>query len=484
MDILFLTGIQVSAVISFFFLKDKRKIEIISVSVLAVVFLLSLRLALEIAESGKDYAPYHCFLIDPLGAVMMVLISTIGLAASFYSVYYLRDEVKRGIIGFRRVRQYFILLQLFIAAMLFAVMTAYPALMWIAIEMTTLSTAFLVSFYNSPAAIEAAWKYLMINSVGLLIGFFGTLLYFTPEQTHSGNGFVTWELLHAGSNGFDPFIAKIAFIFVLVGYGTKVGLFPMHTWLPDAHGKAPTPVSALLSGVLLNVAFVALLRFRSVTDDTVDPAFTSQLLIAFGTLSVLLASLLIFNQKNYKRMLAYSSIENMGIIVLAAGLGGAALFAGILHLIYHALVKSMLFLSAGNIFLRFKSTKIINVSGGIQVLPVSSVLFLIGFLTITGTPPFGIFLTKLSILSVGISTHPFLTVIVISAFIILFTGLLRHTSAMVFGSPQAGIASGEKEVKGLLLPPLFLCCILLLLSVYLPAPLHHLIDLISMRYSS
>ena len=257
----------------------------------------------------------------------------------------------------------------------------------------------------------------------------------------------------------------------------------MHTWLPDAHGTAPTPVSALLSGVLLNVAFVALIRFRGVTDSVVGSNFTAQLLIVFGTLSIVLASLLIFNQKNYKRMLAYSSIENMGIIVFATGLGGLAFSAAILHLIYHAIVKSMLFLSAGNIFLRFGSTKIMNVTGGIQVLPLSFILYIIGFLTITGTPPFGIFITKISILAIGISERPVETIIVTLALIILFIGLLRHTVAMSFGVAPAKIAKGEKGGIWLLLPPLALCFLLLFLSLFLPEPLHHLIELIKVRYS-
>src|ERR1035437_10116211 len=236
---------------------------------------------------------------------MILIVSFIGFFTIIYSIQYLRKETTKNIIGFTRVKQYFILLNLFLAAMFLAVTAGNPIFAWISIEATTLSTAFLISFYNKPSAMEAAWKYLIINSVGLLLGFFGTLLYFTSVSSWDGNGFVNWQLLTTHAIYLDPVLAKIAFIFVVIGYGTKVGLAPMHTWLPDAHSKAPVPISALLSGVLLNVAFVIILRFKYVTDASIGPAFAQNLLMTLGILSIFIASLIILTQKNYKRLLAY-----------------------------------------------------------------------------------------------------------------------------------------------------------------------------------
>src|ERR1019366_5500728 len=199
-----------------------------------------------------------------------------------------------------RVREYFILLNLFMAMMFLAITVSSPIFTWIFIEATTLSTAFLISFYNKPSAIEAAWKYLIINSIGILLAFFGTLLYFTSFGFLGENGFVGWQSLAANAVHLDPIIAKIAFVFVLIGYGTKVGLAPMHTWKPDAYSKAPNPIGALLSGALLPVAFMVILKFKRITDSVVGPLFSQHLLIVFGILSIAVAALIMFNAKNYK----------------------------------------------------------------------------------------------------------------------------------------------------------------------------------------
>src|SRR3989338_370833 len=309
-------------------------------------FILSVWIALRVASDGV-YSLLPYFSVDAVGAVILSSVAVVGLASSIYSIGYLRQEVLKGIIGFRRVRQYFALLGLFLAVMFFAISTTSPIMMWIGIEATTLATAFLISFYNNPSAIEAAWKYLIINSIGLLLAFFGTLLFFTSLGNAGFLGLVNWGTLLSGSSGLNPMIAKIAFIFAFIGYGTKVGLAPMHTWLPDAHSKAPSPISALLSGALLNVALLAILRFKIVTDSVVGPDFSQNLLIFFGILSMVVAAFIIFVQKSFKRLLAYSSIEHMGIAAVGFGFGGIGTFAALLHLLYHSLAKSLLFLTAG-----------------------------------------------------------------------------------------------------------------------------------------
>ena len=434
-----------------------------------------------IVASEEKYTWNNYLALDSLGAIIMLMVAIIGFIATWYSIGYLHVEMTKKIIGFHRVREYFVFLHLFILAMFFAISTTSPILMWVAIEATTLSTAFLISFYNKPSAVEAAWKYLIVNSVGLLLAFFGTLLFLYPAFSAGEHGLTDWHSLLANASGLDAFVAKIAFIFVFIGYGTKMGLVPMHTWLPDAHSKAPVPISSLLSGVLLNVAFLAILRFKVIADLVIGSDFSSNLLIFFGLISVVVAALIIFMQKNYKRLLAYSSIEHMGIIALGFGFGGVGIFAAILHMLYHSLVKSLLFLSAGNIFLKYSSTKIDKVKGVLKTLPITSILFLIGFLAIVGMPPFGIFITEFSILSAGIGQHLMVTTVTLLALALVFAGFLKHIVAMVFGENEKNILSGEASLWTIF--PLFILVFLLMgMSFFIPSVISSLITSASLVY--
>ena len=458
-----------------------RAIEYVSVGAAAIAFIAAVSLALDVSVQPPAASTLF-FSVDSLAAIIALLIGTVGLAAAFYSVFYLRAEMGKGIIGFHRVKQYFILFNLFLLAMFFAVMVNNPILMWIAIESTTLSTVFLISFYDKPTALEAAWKYLIINSTGLLLGFFGTLLYFTSVHSTGGNDLISWDMLRASTANLNPLIAKIAFIFVLIGYGTKVGFAPMHTWLPDAHSKAPAPISALLSGVLLNIALFAVLRFKLLTDAVAGQAFSEGLLVLFGLVSIIIAALIMVTQQNYKRLLAYSSIENMGIVALGFGVGGIGVFAALLHIIYHALVKPALFFLAGNIFLKYSSTKIINIRGVISALPVSAGLFLAAFFAVTGTPPFGIFFTKVYIISACIGTNLPAGLLALSAFALVFIGFFRQVIAMMFGEKPSELPVGEIN-RLLIVPPLLLLAAALALSFYLPPFLSELITQAVGKYS-
>lgn len=409
------------------------------------------------------------FALDGLGVYLVLLIALVGFFVSLYSVGYLRMEVAKGIIGPRRVCQFFILLELFLFAMYLAVSTVNPIVTWIAIEATTLATVFLISFYNKPSATEAAWKYLVLNSLGLLIGLLGTLVFIALQGDRSGA--TTWTSLVVSAGTLSPEAVRIAFVLVLIGYGTKVGLAPMHAWLPDAHSKAPSPISALLSGVLLNVALFAVLRWKGVTDIALQGnQFTGQLLIFFGTLSVVLAAFIIFIQKNYKRLLAYSSIEHMGFIAIGFGLGGLGTMGALLHMLYHALAKSMLFLLAGNIFLRYSSTKLKNVGGILTALPVSGPLFFAGLFILAGLPPFALFTTKLIILSAGIQFSPWLVGGLLLALAVMFFGLFRFATKIAYGPVPEGIPRGEGHFLTQL-PVALAFVTLLFLSWYLPEPL-------------
>lgn len=447
----------------------KRRVIIESLSVIsaASAAVTAFVVASKVASSGS-YLPYQFFAVDALGAIMLLIIGIVGLVVAVYSIWYLRSETAKGIIGFTRIQQFYILLNLFLAVMMLAVMSSNPIFTWISIEATTLSTAFLISFYNKPSAMEAAWKYLLLNATGLLLAFLGTLLYFTAVSQSDGASAITWSGLLAQAGHLDPIIAKIAFIFVLIGYGTKVGLVPMHTWLPDAHSKAPPPISALLSGVLLNVAFITIVRLKGITDIAIGSnTFTQHVLVFFGLLSIVVAALIIFTQKNYKRLLAYSSIENMGIATLGIGLGGLGTLAALLHVIYHALIKSALFLLSGTIFLRYSTTKIARILGIATALPVTGTLFFLSFFAITGTPPFGIFLTKIYILTALLRVSPWLAVIMIVSTAILFVGFFRHVMGMVFGQKPEDIQQGGENMW-LIIPPLALIILALYLSWNLP----------------
>jgi hydrogenase-4 component F len=454
--------------------KKRILIECISVIASITALICTILITYKVIISGP-YSPNLFFSVDALGTIIMLIISVVGLATMFYSVQYLRDEVRKNIINFAHVKIYYILLNLFLAAMFLATVASNPIFTWISIEATTLSTAFLISFYKKPDAIEAAWKYLIINSIGLLLGFFGTLLFFTSLIGLDGIGFSTWDTLHSYAHRFNPTIAKIAFTFVVIGYGTKVGLAPMHTWLPDAHSKAPVPISALLSGVLLNVAFIAIVRFKVLVDASIGADFSQTLLIAFGLLSLVFASFIILTQNNYKRLLAYSSIENMGIAALGFGLGGLGIFAALLHMIYHSLIKSALFLTAGNVFLKYSSTKIADIRGMVNVLPITSILFFVGLFAITGMPPSGIFFTKLMILTSGIQNHPLVTFSTLFLLALVFVGFVKNVLVMMFGEKPDEISSGEKK-KLLAIAPMTLLAIALCLSFYIPPFLKALIN--------
>lgn len=477
MEIIYISTALIIAAAAGILSRNRRVIEVFSISASALVFLESFIVALKVSVVGT-YSPFVYLSVDSLGAIIILLITCIGLAATVYSVAYLRQETNKGIIGLTRVRQYFVLLNIFILAMILAIVANSPILAWIFIEATTLSTAFLISFYDKPSNIEGAWKYLVINSVGLLLGFFGTLLYFTAQGE---GGFITWQTLLENSGQLDPAIAKIAFVFVFIGYGTKVGLAPMHTWKPDAYSKAPNPIGALLSGALLPVAFLTVMRFKNVTDNVVGLQFSQHLLIIFGALSIGVAALIVLNIKNYKRLLAYSSIENAGIMALGFGFGGLGVFAATLHMIYHSIVKGVLFFSAGNILLKYNSAKIRNVKGALQVIPITSILFIIGFLIVTGIPPFGMFLTKLQIISTGFQVYPIVSAIVLLFMALVFVGFLKHITAMFFGKKPDGIEGGESSVW-LIVPQIALLIIIIILSFYIPSFLLSLINNVVLHY--
>lgn len=471
--ILLIISPLIAIILSLFVRKSREGLEKIALASATVELIAGISIATSVANSGS-YALSSFLEVKSLEAFILFITVIIGFIATLYSVGYLRRKIAQGVIGFKRVREYYLLIRLFLAAMFIAIATTNPMIMWIAIEATTLSTAFLISFYNRPNDIEASWKYLIINTVGLLFALLGTLLFLTPGFPIL-NAFISWKDLLAASQQADPMLIRFAFIFVLIGYGTKMGIAPLHTWKPDAYNKAPSPIVALLAGALLNVAFLAILRFRMITDSLAGTAFTQNLFITFGAISILFAAFIIYTQINFKRLLAYSSIEHAGIMMLGFGFGGIGIYAGLLHMLYHAFAKSLLFLLSGNIFFTYTSDQIKNIKGILKILPATGVLLILGFLAITGVPPFGTFLTELYILLAGLKNYPVVAVSVLAAFALVFVGFFRSIFSMAYGEAPKEMTK-EKMNFWTIAPLIGLAIILLVLSVYLPEFLKTLIQ--------
>lgn len=472
--ILLLISPFIATLISLLFKSNRKLIEIASITSTAVQLITSLILANEVLVFGV-YSFTDFFTVDSIGAILLIITAIVGFISVAYNIGYTRQEMIKEIIGLSRVRQSYILINLFLFAMFSAIASNNPILTWISIEATTLSTIFLISFYNKPSATEAAWKYLVINSVGLMLAFLGTVIYMTAASPLIHSGILTWQNILSVSALINPEVAKMAFVLILIGYGTKMGIAPMHTWRPDSYSKAPIPVVAMLSGALLNIAFLAILRFKLITDIAAKVNFSQNLFIFFGVLSIIIAALAMFRQENYKRLLAYSSVEHAGLMLLGFGFGGLGVYAGLLHMIYHSLVKSFMFLLSGNIFLKYSTTKIKNVTGVIHTLPETGLLFVIGFLALTGMPPFGLFLSKFYIILSGINNHLWITTLVIFALALIFFGFLRSVVLMVFGEAPTDLKVGEYS-RWTLAPPVILLCLIIFLSFVLPEPIQELLN--------
>jgi hydrogenase-4 component F len=385
--------------------------------------------------------------VDKLSAIMICLITAIGSASILFSLSYIKEEVERKHFSENRVRWYYCFLNTFIFAMLVSVMTGNLGIFWVAMELTTLTSALMVSFYRTKSSLEAAWKYVILCSAGIGFALLGTIFtYFSSIGAIGGT--LDWSTLMKHAADLDNPAIRLAFIFILIGYGTKAGLVPMHTWLPDAHSLAPTPVSGLLSGVLLSCAMYGIIRFDSIVVSAVGNSFPGTLLTIFGLISIIIAALFIMVQKDYKRLLAYSSIEHMGIIAFAVGIGNKlALYGAIFHLVNHAISKSTLFFIAGRVNHIFRSKQIGRVRGIIGVSPLTGVFFIAGILAIAGSPPFGLFASEIVILKSAISAGNMATaVLALLSIIIAFSGLSYYMSRISFG-PRTRRTISESNYK-------------------------------------
>ncbi len=430
--------------------------------------------------------------LDALGNLFLLISSGLFLIACIYGVGYLAREKldeHRLHIDFDDSESNSLFennpeslltgcLLFFLAAMSLVCVSNHLGLLWVAIEATTLASAPLIFFHKHRKSLEATWKYLLICSIGIALALFGNfLLAVSTAPTQNGELPLLLTQLLPKATQFQPLWLKAAFIFLLVGYGTKMGLAPLHTWLPDAHSESPSFVSALLSGALLNCAFLGILRAQQILVAANLAVFGQELLIGFGLLSMAFATTFILRQMDFKRMLAYSSVEHMGILALGIGLGGTAVFGSLLHTVNHSITKGMLFLVAGNILTVMHSKSTIKVRGLLQRLPVSSVLWLAGFLSITGSPPFGTFISEFTIFKAAIEQgHFWIAIGFIGILATIFVVMASIVLKMCFSTPRPIDQGTDHESWTMILPPLFLGILSLILGLYLPPFLKDLLN--------
>lgn len=416
--------------------------------------------------------------IDALGFLFLLITSTLFSMAALYTVGYLAGHSHVSTPNTRLSRESMFTgsFIFFLGTMTLAIMSQHVGVFWMAIESTTLASAPLISYQRSPRSLEAAWKYLLICSVGIALALIGNIaIVVSAAFDPSLHGLpMTFTALADHAGALQSTWIKGAFVFFLVGYGTKMGLAPMHTWLPDAHSESPSPVSALLSGALLNCAFLGILRVHVILGKAELAMFSNQLLMGLGILSMFLAGWFIVQQTNFKRLLAYSSIEHMGILAIAAGAGTQTHFGAMLHAMNHSLTKGMLFLVAGNILAVFGTKTVRDVRGIVRAMPVSGILWIAGFLSICGVPPFGTFVSEFSILyGLAQSGHWTVMALMLLALGIIFVGMFRILIPMAYGEPSQELPVAQKN-GWYVIPPMILCAAVLVLGCWIPDPLNRL----------
>lgn len=455
-------------------LRKKRAIEVITATAMGIILALCLFLVSEISDKKSVSAFGEFFYADAVSAFVILPIAGVGFVTSLYSINYIGRQYDIGILDQKHLVRYYQGFNAFIFTMLLVPLSNSVGIMWIAIEATTLVSVLLIMLYVKQSAIEASWKYLIVTTVGLSFALFGIILFYYANTSPGQEG-MNWTDLLENAKMLDPNIIKIAFVFVLVGFGTKAGLAPMHTWLPDAHSEAPTPVSALLSGVLLNCAIYGIIRFHMISSAGMGSEFSGQLLIILGIISMGIAAVSMYFQKDMKRLLAFSSIEHMGIISVAIGFGGVlGIYGGMLHMINHSIAKPLMFFASGTISQKYETKAISKIRGVIKTMPYTGVLFLIGGLAILGLPPFSIFLSEFFALSSGFGSGQFVAMLFMIIFlVVIFAGFMKHLVRMIFGSPEKEMKRGELG-KLSVIPMIILSALTIIFGIYIPEQLSSL----------
>jgi len=465
--LLILLSVPLAAALVLAFIGARRSAPDVNIIGSFFTFAASIVLAIQVYQHGSMLAWNDFFFIDTFSVYLTVLTAFVSTTTAIFSRRYMRRERDHGTIGNRRIRFYHAMFQLFIFAMLLCLLTNNLGILWIAMELATLSTVLLVSLYRTPSAIEAAWKYFILCGVGIALALFGTvLLYFAAEKVlGEGGAALHWTKLYEVSDQLEPTILSLAFVFLMVGYGTKVGLVPVHNWLPDAHSEGPTPISAVLSGLLLNIALYALVRCKVLVDGSTGTHHAGNIMMGFGILSIIVAAFSLLRQKDIKRMFAYSSIEHMGIATFAFGLGGPiATFGALLHMLVHSLTKSAIFFTVGHASQMHRTQDMDKIKGLISGSPLVGWGMTFGVMAIVGMPPFGVFTSEFLILTATIKDAPLMALFLLLGLGLSFAALFRRVQPMVTGEAPAY----QKQITVANIPVLLHMILVLMLGLYLP----------------
>jgi hydrogenase-4 component F len=414
--------------------------------------------------------PGDYILVDDLNIVFIVLSTFVGLTTSAFSASYIGHELEIGRLTRAQLRFYHAMYQMLMFAMNLALLANNIGLMWVAIELATLTTVVMVGIYRTHEAIEAAWKYFILGSVGIALALFGTILVYMAARPVVGEGLqgMVWTTLLQSVAGFDAELLNLAFVFLLLGYGTKVGLAPMHAWLPDAHAEGPTPISAVLSGLLLNVALYAVLRFKMLMSANPDVIAPGPLMVTLGLVSIVFAAFMLYRRRDIKRLFAYSSIEHMGIITFAFGMGGPiANFAGLLHMSMHSLTKSAIFFSVGHVAQAKGTQRIADIRGLTATHPILGWGLVLGVVAIAGLPPLGLFTSEFLLVTSTFAREPLLAIALVAGLLIGFGALFLRVTEIAFGEPTGPTA----PIRVSYVPMYLHLALVLAAGLYLPGPL-------------
>jgi hydrogenase-4 component F len=423
--------------------------ERINFAAFVLVAVLALKIAANVLAAHGAISAINGFLrVDALSALVLLLTAFVSLVCAIYAIGYFRRDRADNRVNERQLRLYYGLTPIFVCAMLLAPMADNLGVMWVAIESSTLASVLLVTLYNQKTSFEAGWKYIIIGSIGIALALFGTVFVYYSAVGVLGSetrGGMNWSILVQVADKLNPQAMRLAFILVLLGYGTKAGLAPMHTWKPDAYSEAPVPSAALLGAAFINCAFYAIVRFDVLAEKALGHNFPGKMLIGFGIASILVAAPFILVQRNFRRLLAYSSIDHAGIMVAGLGFGGPlGALGATLHMLFHAVTKPLMFFCAGNVQQQFSTPYLWKLRGIIHTLPWTGGLFLMATLAVTGTPPFSIFQSEFKILSAAlVADHGWMAFLFLAGVVTIFAGFLMHISKLTLGSPQTGIRATE-----------------------------------------
>src|SRR6266542_2731167 len=421
-------------------LRERIVFERLNLLAFGIVAALAVWLGAEVLRLGTVEAFGGFLRMDALGALVVGLTAFVALVCSIYAIGYLREEERAGKINARLLHRYYVLTPIFVGAMMAVPLVNNLGLLWVAIESTTLASVLLVRFYNQKSSLEAAWKYIVIGSAGIALALFGTVLTYSAAVPvlgeHAANGF-NWSVLIGVADKCQPAAMRLAFVMVLVGYGTKAGLAPMHTWKPDAYAEAPVPSAALLGAGFINCALYGIMRFYMLATKCLGHDYTGNLLVLFGVASILVAAPFVVVQRNFRRLLAYSSIDHAGIMVAALGFGGKlGTLAAVLHMLFHGVTKPLMFFCAGNVQQHYGSPHFRKVSGVLQTLPWTGGLFLMATFAVTGVPPFSLFQSEFTALSAAFAAdRVWSAALFVTGIVTIFAGFLVHMSKLSLGKP-------------------------------------------------